>query len=190
MLILPDSAKRAPSQVTSDDEEPGNEDLRRVERRLRQRDVDAGLPHALRAARGNGRGTRPRRRSRAGRAGRLPCRRRAPSSRPTSSRCARWRTCNGLITKLEQQHEHRHAEQHDEPERHRRREQDDRHHDVGDERAGEACGDVERAARADRVVRDRRDDLAGRELASNRRAASGPHGGRRPGSAGTRPGAS
>ena len=43
----------------------------------------------------------------------------APSavSWPTSSRCSRWRACSGLITKPSSSDEHRHAEQHDEPER-------------------------------------------------------------------------
>ena len=56
----------------------------------------------------------------------------------------------------------------------RRREQDDRDDEVGDDRAGEPRGDVEGAAGAHRVVRDRRDDLARRVLLLDR--GPGPRG--------------
>ena len=59
-----------------------------------------------------------------------------------------------------------------------------------DDRAGQPRGDVERAAGAHRVVRDRGDDLARRELAADRRGLRGRRGARRPARAGTRPAAS
>ena len=99
----------------------------------------------------------------------------APSavSLPTSSRWSRWRACSGLMIAAEQQHEHRHADQHDQPEHDRRRDEDHADDDVGDDRAREARRDVVGAARAHRVVRDGGDDLAGRERPAHGRAGPG-----------------
>jgi hypothetical protein len=98
----------------------------------------------------------------------------APSavSFPTSSRCSRWRL-KRLDDRAEPEYEHRHADQHDQPEDDRRRDEDRAHDDVGDERPCETRRDVERAARSHRVIRDGGDDLTGREGAADRRPGPG-----------------
>ena len=60
--------------------------------------------------------------------------------------------------------------QHDEPEFDRRREQDDRDDDPGDDRAREPREDVEDAADAHRVGGDGVDDVARRDRGGTRRA--------------------
>jgi hypothetical protein len=74
-----------------------------------------------------------------------------------------------LDHKGEQEHEHRHAQQHDQAEHDGRGQQDDCDDHVRDDRPREPRRDVERAARAHRVVRHGGDDLAGRELAADGR---------------------
>ena len=64
--------------------------------------------------------------------------------------------------------EDRDPEQHDQAEQGRRRQQDRRDDEVRGDRPGEPCGDVERPARAKRVVGDGRDDLARRQARPDR----------------------
>jgi hypothetical protein len=63
----------------------------------------------------------------------------------------------------EREHEDGHADQHDEPEDDGAGQEDHRDDDVRDGGPREARGDVEGAAGAERVVRHRRDHLAGRQ---------------------------
>ena len=73
----------------------------------------------------------------------------------------------GLDHDAERERQHRNPEQHEQPELCRGREQDDGNDDVRDNPAGEPGQDVEGAAGPQRVVRDNRNDLAGRQLAAN-----------------------
>ena len=93
----------------------------------------------------------------------------APSavSWPATSRCACWRRCSGRSSGPEQQHHRRHAEQHDEAERHRGAQQQHRDDGVGRQRPGQPGGDVEGPADPQRVVGRGRDDLAGRQPAAD-----------------------
>ena len=149
------------------DEEPRQEHLGGVERRLRRRDLDAGEANALGAqlvaveerllaadaaqhaqARG---GVRAERRQLADLLALLAL---------------------ALLQRLdhdaERERQHRHAEQDEQPELRRGREQDDRDDDVRDDAAGEPRQDVEGAAGPQRVVRHDGDDLARRQLAAHR----------------------
>ena len=67
----------------------------------------------------------------------------------------------------ERQRQDGHPEKHEQAELRRGREQDHRDDDVGDDPAEEPGEDVERAAGTEGVVRDRRDHLAGGELAAD-----------------------
>ena len=79
----------------------------------------------------------------------------------------------GLDDGAEQDDEHGHADQDDEAEHDGRRQQDERDDEVRDDRAGQPRGDVEGAAGAHRVVRDRGDDLARGELVADGGAGAG-----------------
>ena len=117
------------------DEEARHEHLRRVERRLRQRDAHAGAADLLRAVA-------------------VAVEERLLAADPAQHAQARGRVGaeRGQLADLlallalarlqrldhvpSSEHEHRHADQHDEPEHDRRREQDDGDDDVRDDRAG------------------------------------------------------
>ncbi len=144
------------------DEDPREEHLRRVERRLRRRDMDPGPPDAL---------------------GLSPV---AVVERLLAADAAQHAQAGGgvgaergelpdllalrALTRLERtddagerEHEDADADQHDEPEHDRAGQEDRRDDDVRDDGAGEPRGDVEGAARAERVVRHRGDHLARRQ---------------------------
>jgi len=68
-------------------------------------------------------------------------------------------------------HQHGHAEQHHEPEHERGSQEHGGDDEVGGDRAREARRDVEGASGPHRVVRDRRDDLTGRQFRPHRGTA-------------------
>ena len=123
-----------PEPGDDDDEDPGQQDLGRVERGLRQRDANARAAHLLGAAPVAGEedllaadpAQDAQARDRVGAEGGQPADLLALLALPRLQRPDHER---------EAQHEHGHAEQHDEPEHERRREQDDRDDEVGGDRA-------------------------------------------------------
>ena len=169
---LPREREAGAEPGDEDDEEPGYEDLGRVKGRLRKRNADAGLPHLLRAV-----PVAVEERVLAA----DPAQHAQPGGgvRAESGQLPDLLALLGLpgLERLDhrphQQHEHGHAEEDDEAERHRRGEQDDRDDDVRHDRAGEPRGDVEGSARAHRIARDRRHDLAGRVLLLDRVPGAG-----------------
>ena len=163
-----------------DDEDPGEEHLRRVERRLRLRHAHAGLPDLLRAvavaaeehalAADAAQHAQPGHRVGAER-GQLPDLL-ALLALPALER---------LDDDAEAGGEHRHAEQHDQAEHRRSGEQHGRDHDVRGDRPREPGGDVEGAAHPQAVAADRGDHLARRHAARAPRGRCGPRGAPRPG---------
>ena len=150
-----------------DDEEPRQEHLRGVERRLRRRHAHAADANRLRALlvaveehvlaadatqdAKTGRGVGAERRQEADLVALHPL--------PDMER---------LDHEAERDREKRDADQDDEAERHRRREQDHRDDDVRDDAADEPRENVERATGTQGVVRDRRDHLTRRQLGPHR----------------------
>ena len=186
---LPGQRETRPEPGDEDDEDPRDEDLRRVERGLGEGNAHACLAHLLRAVPVAG----EERSFAADPAQHAQSRRGVRAERRQLPDLVALHGLPGLERldhEAHQQHEDRHADQDDEAERDRRREQDDRDDEVGDDRAGEARGDVECAAGAHGVVGDRCDDLARRVLLLDRRARSARRDARRPAPCGTRPAAS
>ena len=165
-LALDGEARAKPGD--EDDEEARDEHLGGVERRLRQRDADAGHAYFLRA-------------QFVAVVERLLAADSAQHAQAGGGVGAEGGQFADLLALLalarlqrldhegEQPDEHRDADEHDEPECDRRREQDEGDDDVRDERSGQAGGDLECPTGAHRVVRDGRHDLAGRELRADRR---------------------
>jgi hypothetical protein len=96
----------------------------------------------------------------------------SPMSAPEASRCG-LAALQGTDEQPEQGHEDRHADEHDQTQRPRGTQQDDRHDGIRDDRPREAGRDVEEPTQAHRVRRDGRDDIAGGDRASERRAGVG-----------------
>ena len=171
------------------DEEPWQEHLGSVERRLRRGYPDAGEAHAL---------------------GALPVTVEEGLLAPDSAQHAEARSGVGaergqeahllallplpelerLDHEAERDREQRHPDQHEEAERDRGRQQDGGDDEVRDDAADEPREDLECPTRSQRVIRDGRNDLSGREAAPVPRLPNWPHGDRRPERAGTMPAAS
>ena len=145
------------------DEEPGQEHLGRIEGRLRRGNPDAGDAHAL---------------------GALPVTVEEGLLAPDSAQHAEPRGGVGaergeeadllallplpelerLDHEAERDREQRYPDQHEDAERGRGPEQDRGDDEVRDDAAHEPREDVERPTRPQRIVRDGRDNLSGREL--------------------------
>ena len=171
-LDLPLDGEAGTEPGDGDDEEPGDEHLGGVERRLRQRHAHAGRAHLLRAypvaVEERLLAADPAQHAQAG--GGVGAERGQLADLLALLALARLQR---LDHKREQRHQHGNPDQDHEPERHRRGEQDERDDDVGDDRSEQACGDLERSPGAHRVVRDGRDDLSCRELRADRRPGAG-----------------
>ena len=169
--MVPSSASRALSQVTSDEEDAGQQHLGGVEGGLRGGDVHAGLAQLARTGGGSGRrkaGSPPMPRST-----RSPATVSAPSavSLPATSRWTCCRRCSGRSTGPSSEHHRGHAEQHDRAEQRARcAAAAPRRRRTTRSAPAKPRGDVEGAADVQGVVGGGGDDLAGRQPAADRDA--------------------